>query len=199
VLCESTTRGAGRGLEACARLAATSNVIVFHSSRSGRASPACARVSSPAIRLIHGTPADHYGGVAVPYRSWPASTAYGGRGSRRGGRQRYRANFDAAWRSWASNRFRAPGGGFFCGSTSAMARRGRRLWAEAGIAAAGAIWPTRRERVNPGQRYIRVALVYDAETTLRACANAAGSFCPTAAAARRLGAGHDARRRPAPA
>lgn len=190
------------GLEACARLGGDlHNVIVFHSlsKRSGVPGLRSGFVAGDARLIQRNAQLINYGGVAVPYPILAASTAlWRDEGHVEEGRQRYRANFDAAVEILGEQfGFARPAGGFFLwldvGDGEAAARR---LWAEAGIRVLPGAYMGRPDEngVNPGQRYIRVALVYDAETTaagLRRMQQVLSA--PTAAAARRLGAGHDGR------
>src|SRR5215470_11117771 len=84
------------------------------------------------------------------------------------GRRRYRTNFAAAAEILGDQfGFTRPAGGFFLwlnvGDGEAATRR---LWTEAGIRVLPGAYMGRPDDsgVNPGQRYIRVALVYDTET-----------------------------------
>lgn len=79
------------------------------------------------------------------------------------GRQRYRANFDAALQRFGTRGYRVPAGGFFLwldvGDGEAVARR---LWREAAIKVMpGAYMARGGEDNNPGRAFIRVALVDD--------------------------------------
>ena len=92
--------------------------------------------------------------------------------------------------------FARPAGGFFLwldvGDGEAAARR---LWAEAGIRVLPGAYMGRPDEngVNPGQRYIRVALVYDTETTAAGLRRMQQVLSMPASSARRLGAGQDGR------
>jgi len=84
----------------------------------------------------------------------------------------YRSLFDAAERILAGRYgFYRPAGGFFLwldvGDGEAAARK---LWAEAGIRTLPGAYVTRPDAsgVNRGQRYLRVALVHDLDTTTTA-------------------------------
>ena len=106
----------------------------------------------------------NYGGVAVPYPILAASTAlWQDEAHVEAGRERYRANFDLA-EAKLGNRFgwRRPDGGFFLwlevGDGEAAARQ---LWARAGLKVLPGGYMARPDGAvgNPGERYIRVALV----------------------------------------
>jgi aspartate/methionine/tyrosine aminotransferase len=157
------------GLEACTRLGADlHNIIVFHSlsKRSGVPGLRSGFVAGDARLIQRNAQLINYGGVAVPYPILAASTAlWRDEEHVEAGRQRYRANFEAARDILG---IAPPAGGFFLwldvGDGEAAARR---LWTEAGIRVLpGAYMGRPDERgANPGQRYMRVALVYDPETT----------------------------------
>ena len=161
------------GLEACARLGGDlHNVIVFHSlsKRSGVPGLRSGFVAGDARLIRRNAQLINYGGVAVPYPILAASTAlWRDEAHVEEGRRRYRANFDAAAEILGDRfGFARPSGGFFLwldvGDGEAAARR---LWAEGGIRVLpGAYMGRPDERgVNPGERYIRVALVYDTDKT----------------------------------
>jgi len=161
------------GLEACARLGNDlDNVIVFHSlsKRSGVPGLRSGFVAGDARLIQRNTQLVNYGGVAVPYPILAASTAlWRDEAHVDINRRRYRDNFDAAAEILGpALGFVRPAGGFFLwldvGDGEAAARR---LWADAGIRVLpGAYMGRPDERgANPGDRYIRVALVHDPETT----------------------------------
>src|SRR5262245_25356416 len=161
------------GLAACATLGGDlDNVVVFHSlsKRSGVPGLRSGFIAGDARLIRRNAQLINYGGVAVPYPILAASTAlWRDEAHVEAGRERYRANFEAASEilgpAFGTTR---PAGGFFLwldvGDGEAAARR---LWAEAGIRVLpGAYMGRADERgVNPGQRYVRVALVYETETT----------------------------------
>jgi aspartate/methionine/tyrosine aminotransferase len=161
------------GLEACAGLGGDlHNVIVFHSlsKRSGVPGLRSGFVAGDARLIQRNAQLINYGGVAVPYPILAASTAlWRDEAHVEEGRRRYRANFEAAAEILGAQ-FGAtrPAGGFFLwldvGDGEAAARR---LWAEGGIRVLPGAYMGRPDEngINPGQRYIRVALVYDTETT----------------------------------
>jgi aspartate/methionine/tyrosine aminotransferase len=166
------TRPAG-GLAACAALGGDlDNVIVFHSlsKRSGVPGLRSGFVAGEARLIQRNAQLINYGGVAVPYPILAASTAlWRDEAHVEVGRQRYRANFDAAAEIIGHRLgFVRPAGGFFLwldvGDGEAAARR---LWADTGIRVLPGAYMARPDGngVNPGQRYIRVALVYDTATT----------------------------------
>ena len=161
------------GLEACARLGTDlHNVIVFHSlsKRSGVPGLRSGFVAGDERLIQRNAQLINYGGVAVPYPILAASTAlWRDEAHVETGRRRYRANFEAASEilgpAFGTTR---PAGGFFLwldvGDGEAAARR---LWAEAGIRVLPGAYMGRADArgMNPGQRYIRVALVYETEAT----------------------------------
>jgi N-succinyldiaminopimelate aminotransferase len=179
------------GLEACARLGSDlANVIVFHSlsKRSGVPGLRSGFVAGDARLIQRNAQLINYGGVAVPYPILAASTAlWRDEAHVELGRQRYRANFEAATEilgpAFGTTQ---PAGGFFLwldvGDGEAAARR---LWAEAGIRVLPGAYMARADErgANPGQRYIRVALVYDTETTAAGLRRMRDVLCDTAGAA----------------
>ena len=160
-------------LAACAALDGDlDNVVVFHSlsKRSGVPGLRSGFIAGDARLIRRNAQLINYGGVAVPYPILAASTAlWRDEAHVEAGRERYRANFEAAAAILGGERgsFR-PAGGFFLwldvgdGETAA-----KRLWAEAGIRVLPGAYMARPDErgVNPGQRYIRVALVYEPATT----------------------------------
>ncbi len=161
------------GLEACAALGGDlTNVLVFHSlsKRSGVPGLRSGFVAGDARLIQRNAQLINYGGVAVPYPILAASTElWRDEAHVEACRRRYRTNFDAAEPIIDGQLgFVRPGGGFFLwlevgdGETAA-----KRLWTEAGIRVLPGAYMARPDRggVNPGQRYIRVALVHDAATT----------------------------------
>lgn len=161
------------GLEACARLGGDlHNVIVFHSlsKRSGVPGLRSGFVAGEARLIQRNAQLINYGGVAVPYPILAASTAlWRDEAHVEEGRRRYRANFEAAAEILGDQfGFVRPAGGFFLwldvGDGEAAARR---LWSEVGIRVLPGAYMARPDDNgdNPGQHYIRVALVYDTETT----------------------------------
>jgi succinyldiaminopimelate transaminase len=187
------------GLEACARLGGDlHNVIVFHSlsKRSGVPGLRSGFVAGDARLIQRNAQIINYGGVAVPYPILAASTAlWRDEAHVEEGRARYRANFEAAAEILGEQfGFARPAGGFFLwldvgdGETAA-----RRLWAEAGIRVLPGAYMGRPDEsgVNPGQRYIRVALVYDTDTTAAGLRRKQQVLSAAAAPARRPGAGRD--------
>jgi N-succinyldiaminopimelate aminotransferase len=160
-------------LEGCARLGGDlHNVIAFHSlsKRSGVPGLRSGFVAGDARLIQRNAQLINYGGVAVPYPILAASTAlWRDEAHVEIGRQRYRANFEVASEILGpAFGFTRPAGGFFLwldvGDGEGAARR---LWVDAGIRVLPGAYMGRPDDrgVNPGQRYIRVALVYDTETT----------------------------------
>jgi aspartate/methionine/tyrosine aminotransferase len=187
------------GLEACARLGGDlHNVIVFQSlsKRSGVPGLRSGFVVGDARLINRNAQLINYGGVAVPYPILAASTAlWRDEAHVEEGRRRYRANFEAASEILGEQfGFVRPAGGFFLwldvGDGEAAARR---LWAEAGIRVLPGAYMGRPDEtgVNPGQRYIRVALVYDTETTIAGLRRMQQVLSASAAGMRRPGAGSD--------
>jgi N-succinyldiaminopimelate aminotransferase len=161
------------GLAACAALGGDlDNVIVFHSlsKRSGVPGLRSGFIAGDARLIRRNAQLINYGGVAVPYPILAASTAlWRDEAHVEAGRQRYRENFDAAAAILGDDLgFVRPAGGFFLwldvGDGEAAAKR---LWAEAGIRVLPGAYMARPDErgINPGQRYIRVALVYEPATT----------------------------------
>jgi aspartate/methionine/tyrosine aminotransferase len=183
------------GLEACARLGGDlHNVIVFHSlsKRSGVPGLRSGFVAGEARLIQRNAQLINYGGVAVPYPILAASTAlWRDEAHVEEGRRRYRTNLDGAAEILGDRfGFTRPAGGFFLwldvGDGEAAARR---LWAEGGIRVLpGAYMGRPDERgVNPGERYIRVALVYDTETTAAGLRRLAQILSASASPPRRAG------------
>jgi succinyldiaminopimelate transaminase len=191
------------GLEACARLGGDlHNVVVFHSlsKRSGVPGLRSGFVAGDARLIQRNAQLINYGGVAVPYPILAASTAlWRDEAHVEETRRRYRANFDAAAEILGEELgFARPAGGFFLwldvGDGEAVARR---LWAEAGIRVLPGAYMGRPDEdgINPGQRYIRVALVYDTETTVAGLRRMRQVLSASASPARGLGDGQDNRAR----
>lgn len=163
-------------LEACGLLGGGfDNVVVFHSLSK--------RSSAPGLRsgFAAGDPAlmdafgrlRAYGGAAVPLPILAASTAlWQDEAHVEANRALYRAKLDVA-EQILGNRlgFYRPEGGFFLwlkvgdGEQAALS-----LWAEAGVRVLPGAYLARAgaDGSNPGEPYIRVALVHDLETTQRA-------------------------------
>jgi aspartate/methionine/tyrosine aminotransferase len=161
------------GLEACAALGGDlHNVMVFHSlsKRSGVPGLRSGFVAGEARLIERNAQLINYGGVAVPYPILAASTALWREETHvELGRQRYRANFDAA-EAILGNRlgFSRPAGGFFLWlDVGDGEQAARRLWQEAGIRVLPGAYMAQPDAAgeNPGRRYIRVALVYETATT----------------------------------
>ncbi len=192
------------GLEACARLGGDlNNVIAFHSlsKRSGVPGLRSGFVAGDARLIQRNAQLINYGGVAVPYPILAASTAlWRDEAHVEISRQRYRANFETADEILGpAFGFARPAGGFFLwldvGDGEIAARR---LWAEAGIRVLpGAYMGRPNDRgVNPGQRYVRVALVYDTKTTAAGLRRMRDVLAENGNALRESGTTDD-RRRPA--
>ena len=157
-----------------------SRIAVFHSLSK--------RSSAPGLRagFIAGDPAliDGYvdligqGGVPIPLPILAgAESLWRDETHVDENRALYRANFDAAEAALAGRfGFYRPPGGFFLwldvGDGEAAAKR---LWADAGLKCMPGGFMARRQDdgTNPGDRYLRVALVHDPETTRDAMARLA--------------------------
>lgn len=168
-------------LEVCLQLGGGfDNVVVFHSLSK--------RSSAPGLRsgFVAGDTAvidafgrlRAYGGAAVPLPILAASTQlWSDEAHVEANRALYRAKLDVAEEILGGSlSFYRPAGGFFLwldvGDGEEAARR---LWAEAGIRVlpGGYLARPGDDGINPGQRYIRVALVHDLATTRRALARLA--------------------------
>ncbi len=188
-------------LEAAALLGGElDHVVAFHSlsKRSGAPGLRSGFICGDPKQIQRVTQLINYGGVAVPGPIIAASTAlWRDEAHVEAGRARYRANFDAAERI-LGQRFGAPrpAGGFF-------------LWLDVGDGeeAAKVLWSRAALRVlpggymarpdsnghNPGQRYIRVALVHDPATTAAALQRLADVLMPLADAGERISSSPQAR------
>jgi N-succinyldiaminopimelate aminotransferase len=161
------------GLEACAALGGgMENVLVFHSLSK--------RSSVPGLRsgFVAGCPEligafqrlRSYGGATLPLPVLAASAAlWRDEAHVDENRRLYRAKFDLAQRHLEGRLgFQRPEGGFFLwldvGDGEEAAKR---LWREAGIRVLPGAYLARdgADGVNPGSRFIRVALVHDLATT----------------------------------
>lgn len=159
-------------LEACARMGGgMDNVIVFHSLSK--------RSSAPGLRsgFVAGDPAliarlktlRNYGGAVPPLPIMAASAAlWRDEAHVEDNRALYRAKFDRAGEILAGRFAHArPAGGFYLwldvGGGEAAARK---LWTEAGLRVIPGAYLARpgADGVNPGDAYIRVALVHDPAT-----------------------------------
>jgi len=150
---------------------AFANLLVFHSLSKRSSAPGLRSgfVAGEArlIELIGRLRS--YGGASVPLPVMAASTALWNDDAHvEAVRARYNENFDIAARLLHNRHgFYRPAGGFFLwldvGDSEAATRR---LWSEAGIKVLPGLYLARGEgEANPGRRYIRVALVHDADTT----------------------------------
>lgn len=159
-------------LEACAALGGgLDNVLVFNSlsKRSGAPGLRSGFVAGDAALIAAFLRLRSYGGASLPLPIQAASAAlWRDEAHVEAGRALYRAKFDAAEAALAGRfGFRRPAGGFFLwlrvGDGEAAARR---LWAEAGLKVLPGAYLAREDDdgANPGQAYIRVALVHDADT-----------------------------------
>ncbi|MEX1204167.1 MAG: aminotransferase class I/II-fold pyridoxal phosphate-dependent enzyme [Dongiaceae bacterium] len=160
-------------LAACAALGGElDNVLVFHSlsKRSGVPGLRSGFVAGDARLIRRQIQLVNFGGVAPPLPVLAASAAlWRDEAHVEAGRAHYRRNVAVAERTIGGRfGFFRPAGGFFLwlevGDGEAAARR---LWAEAGVRVLPGAYMARPDATgaNPGRRYIRVALVYDAATT----------------------------------
>jgi aspartate/methionine/tyrosine aminotransferase len=160
------------GLEACAALGGEmTNVLVFHS-LSKRSNAAGLRVGfvagDPDLIQRYGK-LRSFGGTQVPLPLQEGAVAlYRDEAHVDENRMRYRRKFDIC-ADILENRFGfyRPGGGFFLwldvGDGEAAALK---LWREAGLRALPGPYIGRPNAagINPGQRYIRLAIVHDEDT-----------------------------------
>ncbi|MSP52264.1 MAG: aminotransferase class I/II-fold pyridoxal phosphate-dependent enzyme [Alphaproteobacteria bacterium] len=167
-----TERAPSGALEACARLGGSlKNVLVFHSlsKRSSVPGLRCGFVAGDPDLLKSFVALRHYACAQIPLPIFAAGTAlWRDEAHVETNRALYRAKFDAAERI-LSNRFgyRRPAGSFFLwldvvdGEKAAL-----RLWRDGGVRVIPGGYLSRPvDGENPGQRYIRVALVDDLEKT----------------------------------
>jgi aspartate/methionine/tyrosine aminotransferase len=159
-------------LEACAALGgALDQVVVFHSlsKRSSAAGLRCGFIAGDARLIERFTHLRSYAGAQVPLPIQEAGIALWGEESHvEANRALYRRKFDIA-ESMLSSRFGffRPDGGFFLwldvgdGEEAAL-----RLWRDAAVRTLPGAYTSRTNpgRENPGQRYIRIALVHDDDT-----------------------------------
>jgi aspartate/methionine/tyrosine aminotransferase len=131
----------------------------------------------------------NFGGTAPSFPALAASVAlWRDEAHVEAGRARYRRCFDIAERILGKRfGFSRPAGGFFLwldvGDGEAAARR---LWAEAGLRVLPGGYMARlgADGVNPGERYIRVALVHEPEIVEAALTRLAAVLDPAPATAR---------------
>ena len=188
-------------LEAAALLGGElDHVVVFHSlsKRSGAPGLRSGFICGDAKQIQRMTQLINYGGVAVPGPIIAASTAlWRDEAHVEAGRARYRANFDAAERI-LGQRFGAPrpAGGFFLwldvGDGEEAAKM---LWSQAALRVLPGAYMARPDGSgkNPGQRYIRVALVHEPATTAAALQRLADVLMPLADAGERISSSPQAR------
>jgi aspartate/methionine/tyrosine aminotransferase len=163
------------------------NIVVFHSlsKRSGAPGLRSGFICGDPKQIQRMTQLINYGGVAVPGPIVAASTVlWRDEAHVEAGRACYRANFDAAERI-LGQRFGPPrpAGGFFLwldvgdGEEAAKA-----LWSQAALRVLPGAYMARPDEQgrNPGQRYIRVALVHDPATTAAALQRMADVLNPLA-------------------
>ena len=171
--CEIYDRAPPPGaLEACAALGGDlAQVLVFHSlsKRSSAAGLRCGFVAGDPRLIALFDRLRGYGGsqVALPIQA-AATALWGDETHVEENRARYRRKFDVAAEVLGERfGFYRPAGGFFLwldvGDGEAAARR---LWREAALRTLPGGYIARRNGGgdNPGQRYIRVALVHDDAT-----------------------------------
>jgi aspartate/methionine/tyrosine aminotransferase len=160
-------------LQACAALGGDlAHVLAVHSlsKRSGAAGLRSGFVAGDARLIRRQTQLVNFGGVAPPLPVLAASAAlWRDEAHVEAGRARYRENFAVAAEILDGRfGFTVPAGGFFLwldvGDGEAATRR---LWTEAGVRVLPGAYMARPDETgrSPGDRYIRVALVYDPATT----------------------------------
>jgi N-succinyldiaminopimelate aminotransferase len=168
-------------LTACAALGeGAANVMVFHSLSKRSSVPGLRSgfVAGDAAVMAAFARLRSYGGAATPLPVLAAAAAlWRDEAHVDDNRALYRAKVDMAERIFAGRfGFTRPEGGFFLwlevGDGEAAAVK---LWREAGIRVLPGAYLARpgADGVNPGTRYIRVALVHDLDTTRRALTNIA--------------------------
>ena len=147
------------------------NLVVFHSlsKRSSGAGLRSGFIAGEERMMKRIAQLVNYGGVAIPYPILSASTAlWRDEAHVAVNRTLYNENFALARRILGNRMGPVPEGGFFLwldvgdGETAA-----KRLWAEAGVKVLPGGYMARADAngQNPGARYVRVALVYDAAAT----------------------------------
>lgn len=188
-------------LEAAALLGGElDHVVVFHSlsKRSGAPGLRSGFICGDSRQIQRMTQLINYGGVAVPGPIIAASTAlWRDEIHVEAGRARYRANFAAAERI-LGQRFGPPrpAGGFFLwldvGDGEEAAKM---LWSQAALRVLPGGYMARPDSSghNPGQRYIRVALVHEPATTAAALQRLAAVLSPLADAGERISSSPQAR------
>ncbi len=171
--CEIYDREAPPGaLEACAAMGGDlANVLVFHSlsKRSNAAGLRCGFVAGDPELIARFQHLRSYGGAQVPLPLQNAAAAlWDDEGHVEPNRALYRRKFDIAERLLGNSfGFYRPPGGFFLwldvGNGEAAAKT---LWREAAVRTLPGAYIARGSSGgdNPGQRYIRVALVHDDAT-----------------------------------
>jgi N-succinyldiaminopimelate aminotransferase len=150
-------------------------VLVFHSLSKRSSAPGLRSgfVAGDARLISAFSRMRAYGGAAIPLPIQAASAAlWRDEAHVEASRARYRAKFDAAQSILGRHPgFRRPAGGFFLwlpvGDGEAAAKR---LWREAGIRVLPGAYLARagQDGVNPGEAYLRVALVHDLDITTTA-------------------------------
>jgi N-succinyldiaminopimelate aminotransferase len=188
-------------LEAAALLGGDlSNIVVFHSlsKRSGAPGLRSGFICGDPKQIQRITQLINYGGVAVPGPIIAASTLlWRDEAHVEAGRARYRANFDAAERI-LGQRFGTPrpAGGFFLWLDVGDGEEAAKLlWSKAALRVLPGGYMARPDGQgrNPGQRYIRVALVHDPATTAAALERMADVLNPMADRREAASSGTEAR------
>lgn len=188
-------------LEAAALLGGElDHLVVFHSlsKRSGAPGLRSGFICGDAMQVQRMTQLINYGGVAVPGPIIAASTAlWRDETHVAAGRARYRANFDAAERI-LGQRFGAPrpAGGFFLWLDVGDGEEAAKvLWSQAALRVLPGAYMARPDGSgqNPGQRYIRVALVHEPAATAAALQRLADVLMPLADAGEKTSSSPQAR------
>lgn len=159
-------------LEACRALGGDlRNVLVFHSlsKRSSAAGLRCGFVAGDAELIARFQQLRSYGGTQIPMPLQAAAAAlWHDELHVEENRALYRRKFDIAEHILAGrfDFYRPPGGFFLWLDVEDGERAAKALWREAGVRTLpGGYIAKSNGRGNPGERYIRVALVQDETTT----------------------------------
>ena len=158
-------------LEAAKATGSLDNLIVFNSlsKRSSAAGLRCGIVAGDTQAMAMFTRMRSYGGAGVPLPTIAAATAlYNDETHVEENRRLYRAKYDAAQKIFGTRHgFYRPGGGFFLwldvGDGEDAART---IWREAGVVTLPGGYLARPDAngFNPGQAFVRIALVHDLDT-----------------------------------
>ena len=159
-------------LQACRSMGGRlDNVVVFNSLSKRSSAPGLRSgfACGPTALMAAFSRLRAYGGAAVPLPIQAASTAlWNDEAHVEDSRRLYRGKFDVAEQILGHRKgFYRPEGGFFLWLDVGDGERvAKALWEQAGIRVLPGAYLARpgTDGVNPGQRYIRIALVHDQET-----------------------------------